>query len=194
MLDNIPKRLAPLESKNIISVGRLSTEKGYIDLLKIFKQLAKRHKDWHLDIIGDGPERDKLEEYIKTRQLEDKVTLHGFRSKDYIDKMLHQASLYVMTSLTESFGIVLLEAMSHGIPCVAFSSAEGAREIISSGKNGYLIKNRNASAMIKKIEDLMKKEDVRKQMGKEARKSIKQYTKEVVQEDWYNLLEKKVKR
>ena len=56
MLDNIPKRLAPLESKNIISVGRLSTEKGYIDLLKIFKQLAKRHKDWHLDIIGDGPE------------------------------------------------------------------------------------------------------------------------------------------
>ena len=108
--------------------------------------------------------------------------------------MLHQASLYVMTSLTESFGIVLLEAMSHGIPCVAFSSAEGAREIISSGKNGYLIKNRNASAMIKKIEDLMKKEDVRKQMGKEARKSIKQYTKEVVQEDWYNLLEKKVKR
>lgn len=194
MLDNIPKRLAPLENKNIISVGRLSTEKGYIDLLKIFKQLAKKHKDWHLDIIGDGPERDKLEEYIKTRQLEDKVTLHGFRSKDYIDKMFHQASLYVMTSLTESFGIVLLEAMSHGIPCVAFSSAEGAREIISSGKNGYLIKNRNASAMIKKIEDLMKKEDVRKQMGKEARKSIKQYTKEVVQEDWYNLLEKKVKR
>ena len=48
--------------------------------------------------------------------------------------------------------------------------------------------------MIKKIEDLMNKEDVRKQMGKEARKSIKQYTKEVVQEDWYNLLEKKVKR
>lgn len=194
MLDNIPKRLAPLEGTKIISVGRLSAEKGYIDLLKIFKQLAKKHKDWHLDIIGDGPEREKLEEYIKTRQLQDKVTLHGFRSKDYIDKMLHQASLYVMTSLTESFGIVLLEAMSHGIPCVAFSSAEGAREIISSGKNGYLIKNRNASAMIKKIEDLMKKEDVRKQMGKEARKSIKQYTKEVVQEDWYNLLEKKVKR
>ena len=99
-----------------------------------------------------------------------------------------------MTSLTESFGIVLLEAMSHGIPCIAFSSAEGAREIITSGKNGYLIKNRNYSAMIQKIEDLMTKEDIRKEMGKEARESVQQYTKEVVQEDWYRLLEKKVER
>lgn len=194
MLDNIPKRLAPLDENRIISVGRLSQEKGYMDLLKIFNQLSKKHKNWHLDIIGDGPERDKLEEYIKTKELQEKVTLHGFRDKDYIDKMLHQAALYVMTSYTESFGIVLLEAMSHGIPCVAFSSAEGAKEIISSGKNGYLIKNRNATAMIKKIEDLMKKDDIRKQMGKDARKSIKQYTKEVVKEDWYNLLEKKVQR
>lgn len=194
MLDTIPKRLAPLEEKRLISVGRLSAEKGQMDLLKIFKQLLKKHPDWHLDIIGDGPERDKLEEYIKTRNLKDKITLHGFQSKEYIDKMLHRSSLYIMTSYTESFGIVLLEAMSHGIPCVAFSSAEGAKEIISSGKNGYLIKNRNASAMMKKIEDLMKKDDVRKEMGKEARKSVKQYTKEVVQEDWYKLLEKKVKR
>ena len=153
-----------------------------------------RHPDWHLDIIGDGPERDRLETYIKSHKLQDKVTLHGFQSKEYIDNMLHKSSLFVMTSYTESFGIVLLEAMSHGIPCVAFSSAEGAKEIITSGKNGYLIKNRNSSAMIKKIEDIMKKEDVRKELGKQARKSIKQYTKEVVQEDWYNLLEKKVKK
>lgn len=191
MLDSIPKRLASLESNNIISVGRLSQEKGYIDLLKIFNQLSKKHKNWHLDIIGDGPEREHLEEYIKNKNLKEKITLHGFRSKDYIDKMLHQSALYVMTSHTESFGIVLLEAMSHGLPCIAFSSAEGAKEIISSGKNGYLIKNRNANAMIKKIEDLMKKDDIRKEIGKEARKSIKQYTKEVVEESWYNLLEKK---
>ena len=67
-------------------------------------------------------------------------------------------------------------------------------KLLVAEKNGYLIKNRNATAMIKKIEDLMKKEEERKKMGKEARKSVKQYTKEVVQEDWYNLLEKKVKR
>lgn len=193
MLDSIPKRLAPLDEKRLISVGRLSAEKGQMDLLKMFNQLSKKHPDWHLDIIGDGPERDKLEEYIKEKKLKEKVTLHGFQSRTYIDKMLHQSSLFIMTSFTESFGIVLLEAMSHGIPCLAFSSAEGAKEIISSGKNGYIIKNRNASAMMKKIEDLMKKDETRKKMGKEARKSVKQYTEEVVQEDWYNLLEKKVK-
>ena len=194
VLDSIPKKLAPLKEKRLISVGRLSKEKAPEDLVKIFNLLSKKHPDWHLDIIGDGEEREKIELYIKNHKLEEKITLHGFQNKDYIDKYLHKSSLYIMTSLTESFGIVLLEAMSHGIPCVAFSSAEGAREIITSGKNGYLIKNRNYSAMIKKIEDIMKKDDVRKQLGKEARKSIKKYTKEVVQEDWYELLEKKVKK
>lgn len=194
VLDSIPKKLAPLKEMRLISVGRLSKEKAPEDLVKIFNSLSKKHPDWHLDIIGDGEEREKIELYIKNHKLEEKITLHGFQNKDYIDKYLHKSSLYIMTSLTESFGIVLLEAMSHGIPCVAFSSAEGAREIITSGKNGYLIKNRNYSAMIKKIEDIMKKDDVRKQLGKEARKSIKKYTKEVVQEDWYELLEKKVKK
>ena len=75
MLDSIPKRLAPLEEKRIVSVGRLSQEKGYMDLLRIFKQLSKKHKNWHLDIIGDGPERDKLEEYIKTRKLEEEINM-----------------------------------------------------------------------------------------------------------------------
>ena len=96
-----------------------------------------------------------------------------------------------MTSFTESFGIVLIEAMSHGLPCIAFSSAEGAREIISSGKNGYLIKNINSKAMIKKIEDLMKSVDIRKSLGKAARYSSKKYTSDVVKEKWYKLIEKK---
>ena len=193
VLDTMPKRLATLQEKRLISVGRLSPEKGQLDLLRIFNRLVQKHKDWVLDIVGDGPERDKLENYIKGHNLEDKVTLHGFQNKEYIDKLLHKSSIYIMTSFTESFGIVLLEAMSHGLPCIAFSSAEGAREIITSGKNGYLIKNRSYSAIIKKIEDLMKNPEIRKKLGKEARNNIKQYTKEYVQEDWYNLLEKKVK-
>ena len=191
VLDSIPKKTSPLKEKRLISVGRLSPEKGTLDLVKIFNILSKKHPDWHLDIVGDGTEREKIEKFITLHHLEDKITLHGFQHKEYIDVLLHKASLYVMTSYTESFGIVLLEAMSHGLPCIAFSSAEGAREIITSGKNGYLIKNRNHGVMIKKIEDLMKKDDIRKQMGKEARKSINPYTKEVVSEEWYKLLEKK---
>ena len=94
-----------------------------------------------------------------------------------------------MTSHTESFGIVLIEAMSHGLPCIAFSSAEGAREIIDSGRNGYLINNRNFEAYIKKVEDLMEDIETRKAIGKEGRKSIKKYSGEEVIKDWYKLIE-----
>lgn len=191
IIENLPTRLAKLENKKLISVGRLSKEKGYIDLLKIYKVIQKKHNDWTLDIIGDGVERSNLENFIQKNKLEKKVVLHGFQNKNYIDKMLNDASIYIMTSHTESFGIVLIEAMSHGLPCIAFSSAEGAREIITSGKNGYLIKNRNYSAMVKKIEDLIDDYETRKKLGKAARYSSKKYTSDSVKEMWYRLIEKK---
>jgi len=103
--------------------------------------------------------------------------------------MLHDSSIYLMTSYTESFGIVLIEAMSHGVPCIAFSSAEGARELINSGENGYLIKNRNFEMFEKKIIDLIEDKEGRKNIGKVARNGVKKYTGEVVKNDWFNLLE-----
>ena len=118
-----------------------------------------------------------------------KVTLHGFQGRDYIDKVLHNSSIYLMTSYTESFGIVLLEAMSHGVPCIAFDSAEGAREIIVSGNNGYLIKNRSFDAMVSKVEDLMNSKNDRIKIGKQARKSINKYTSDVVSKEWFTLIE-----
>ena len=81
--------------------------------------------------------------------------------------------------------------MSHGVPCIAFDSAEGARDLIQSGKNGYLIKNRSYSAFIKKVEDLIKRKEERKRVGKVSRQGVKQYTCEVVKEQWFNLIEKK---
>ncbi len=191
IIDKIPKQVSSLEEKRIVSVGRLSPEKGYMDLLKVFSVIANKYNTWHLDIIGDGVEKERLEKFISNHNLESRITLHGFQNKDYIDKILHESSIYVMTSFTESFGIVLLEAMSHGLPCIAFDSAEGARDLINSGMNGYLIKNRSYAAMIKKIEDLMNDIEVRKKIGMAGRKSIKIYTSEIVGEQWYNLIEEK---
>ena len=191
VIEKMPPRKAKLEEKRLISVGRLSIEKGYIDLLKIFNKISNDYPDWTLDIIGDGKERENLEKYINANNLEKKVTLHGFQNKEYIDKLLNKSSIYIMTSHTESFGIVLIEAMSHGVPCIAFSSAEGAKEIIDSGKNGYLIKNRNHTAMIKKIKDLIKNKETRQKIGNSARNSVKKYTSEEVKQQWHNLIEKK---
>jgi len=183
--------ISSLREKRLISIGRLSSEKGFMDLLKIFNIISNDYPDWCLDIIGDGNERKKLEKYIKDSKIDDKVTLHGFRDKEYIYDMLSKSSIYLMSSYTESFGIVLLEAMSCGLPCIAFQSAEGASEIITSGRDGYLIKNRNFSAYIKKVEDLINDYDIRKKIGQEGRRTIKRYTAEVVGKDWFKLFEKK---
>lgn len=189
IIDNLPKNVASLEEKRLVSVGRLSPEKGFMDLLELFNILHHNHKDWILDIIGDGSEMDNLQKYIKDHHLEEYVTLHGYQNKSYIDSILNKSSLYVMTSYTESFGIVLIEAMSHGVPCIAYNSAEGANELINSGFNGYLIRNRNQEMMIKKIEDLMIDLGTRKEIGKNSRKFSKRFIGENVIKDWQSLLE-----
>ena len=189
VIESIPEKNAPLTKKRLVSVGRLSPEKGFMDLLKIYTLLRKDYPDWTLDIVGDGVEKSKLENFIKEYELEDSVTLHGFRDKDYIDNLLHDSSIYLLTSYTESFGIVLIEAMSHGVPCIAFDSAEGARELIQSGKNGYLIKNRSYAAFIKKVSDLIENKVERKRIGKVSKEGVKQYTCEVVSKQWIELIE-----
>ena len=191
VIDDLPKRKSSLNEKRLVSVGRLSSEKGFIDLLKIFNSLLKKHSDWKLDIIGDGSERENLESFINEHELNDSVTLHGFQNKDYIAKVFRNSSIYVMTSFTESFGIVLIEAMSYGIPCVAFDSAEGAREIIDSGSNGLLVKSRSFLAMVRAIEKLMDNKEMRIKFGSQARNDSKKYTSSVVSEYWFDLLNKR---
>ena len=188
-IDSIPDEVSSLKCKRLVSIGRLSPEKGFLDLLKVYSKLLKVVPDWTLEIIGDGSEKKSLEDYIKKNKLEGKVILHGFLGKEEIDKILHKSSIYVMTSYTESFGIVLLEAMSHGIPCIAFDSAEGPREIITSGSNGYLIRNRNMDAMVMKIKDLINSQKTRNKIGANARKSVMKYTSDVVGEEWFTLIE-----
>ena len=188
-IESFPKKLAPLKNNRFISVGRLSSEKGYMDLLKLFKLLQKKYPDWTLDIVGDGDQRGALERYVRDNHLDDKVTFHGFQKKDVIDGLLQKSSIYLMTSFTESFGIVLIEAMSHGVPCVAFDSAEGAREIIVSGENGFLILNRNMKAMVQKIGDLVEHPEKRIKIVKQARESVKKYASEIVGEEWISLIE-----
>ncbi len=190
-IENIPKVKSPLTSEHIISVGRLSPEKGYLDLLKIYLDLKNKKCKWHLDIVGDGSERSRLEKFIKENNLENDVTLHGFKNSKEIEKLMQKSSIYVMTSYTESFGIVLLEAMSNGLPCIAFDSAEGAKEVITSGRDGYLIKHRNFKAMEKKILDLTKDIDMRKELGKNGRRKVKGYISDNICASWGKIIERK---
>ncbi len=190
-LDKMPNKLSKLDVDNLISVGRLSKEKGFDDLLRLFKKVSVKHPNWRLNIIGDGMEKNNLLELATELKLGDKVVFHGYQNKDYINEQLLNSSIFVMTSHTESFGLVLIEAMSHGIPCLAYTSAQGANKIIDNEKCGYLINDRNEQEMIEKIDLLIENEKLRKKLGKEARNKSKEYSGEVVLEKWKKLINKR---
>lgn len=188
-LEYIPNQVSKLDTKNIISIGKLSKEKGYVDLVEIFKYVSLKYPDWKLNIIGDGVERENVEKQIKKYKLENNVILHGFRDKKYIKKMFENSSICVMCSTTEAFGIVILEAFSYGIPCVAFDIALGAKELISNNWDGYLISDLDKEKMTKKIIDLIKNDNRRIIMGNNARKKSMKYTIDEIREMWIKILD-----
>ena len=94
-----------------------------------------------------------------------------------------------MTSYTESFGLVLVEAESYGIPILALDSAQGAKEIIQNGENGYLVANRNLNEMAEKIINLIEDENLRNSLGNQGRILSEKYKKENVANNWYELID-----
>ena len=181
-------KVSELKNLNLVSIGRLSHEKGFLDLIDVFALVQMKYPTAILNIIGDGEEKEKINNKIKKYGLEKNVKMHGFLDKEHIGKILSESSIYVMTSLTESFGIVLLEAFSYGVPAVAFTSAEGANEIISNNWDGYLIEDRNIDEMAKRICNLMGNYSRRFIMGQNAIKKANKYSLEEVKEKWVKII------
>lgn len=188
ILDHYSNVVSSLTAKKLISVGRLSHEKGYLDLIKIFKLVHQQRPDWTLEIIGDGNQREMIEISIAENNLTNAVVLSGFKDTPYIEEQLMNSSIYVMTSFTESFGIVLIEAMNFGLPLVAFDSAEGANELIVSDHNGYLIPNRNQQSMVEHLIKLIDDQDLRALLGKNGKEICKKYTADYVIKQWQALI------
>jgi glycosyltransferase involved in cell wall biosynthesis len=191
-LDYFPDETSNLNNKEIISVGRLSKEKGFMDLIDVFEMVNKKHSDWKLNIVGDGAEKEKINSKIKQLNLEENIIMHGFKEKKELNEIYKNNSIYVMTSYKESFGLVLIEAMSFGIPCIAFDSAKGPLEIIDN-KTGFIIKNRNKEEMANKIFELIENKDLRKKLGNNARGKSILYDKDKTKEEWEKLLNKRIK-
>lgn len=187
-LDYYPTKFPSLEEKNIISVGRLSYEKGFDDLIDIFSLVNKIYPDWNLNIIGDGFEYNKLQKKIENYKLEDKIKLHGYQDKEYINEQLYHSSIYVLPSRSESFGIVILEAFSFGIPAIAFTRASGATELINDGWNGFLIKDSDKELMAKRICELIKNTNRRIIFGHHALEKSKEYNIEKIKEEWIKII------
>ncbi len=188
-LDIYPDKVSELNNLNVISVGRLETEKCFEDLIDLFKNIVEWNKDVKLRIAGKGSQKAFLEEKIKEASLEDNVILTGNKNKKELEELYLDSSLFVMTSRTESFGQVLVEAGSYGIPVLAYDTAQGAKEIIENDKNGFLISNRNKEEMVEKIKEILSNKELAKRLGNSGRDKASRYTKENIATEWKKFLE-----
>lgn len=177
-----------LNRKNIITVGRLSEEKGIKDLIKVFYYIKKVNPNIIYHIVGDGQERKNIEKEIKRLKLEDNIKLYGFKDQNFINELYKNSSLYIMGSYTEACPLVLAEAMSYGVPCIAFTSAEGANDLIMNGVNGFLVHKRDFKYMAKTVVQCLSNEKFLKQLSYNAKRTSKNYDKEQAIKEWLKIL------
>ena len=128
-----------LSSKfRLISVGRLSEQKGYDRLLRVFKKLKSDGLDIELILVGNGDKYNELNEYIVENKLGKDVTLLGFKENPY--KYVRASDLFICSSISEGFSLVIGEAMAIGIPVVSVD-CQGPNEVLDFGKYGKLVSN-----------------------------------------------------
>lgn len=157
----------------VISVGRLQMQKNYFSLISAFKLVVDKHPDWILEIWGEGGEREKLEDNIRKLHLDKHVYLMG--QTNNVASKLQDASIFALSSIFEGFPLVLLEAMSLGLPIISYECPCGPRDIISNGENGFLVPINEENAFANKICQLIENEELRRSMGANAQERAKDF-------------------
>ena len=140
-------------------------------------------KEWKLVIVGDGIMKSQIESKINDLGLQDSIILKPFTKE--IEKEYLSASVYAMSSHWEGFPMVLLEACSYGLPCIAFDIATGPSDIIKHSKSGFLISDDDLEAYANHLLKLMSDESMRINFGIEAKRIVgERFSKEVIMEKW----------
>jgi len=182
-----PEKSADLNSKRIISVGRLSVEKRFDLLIEAWSMISEEFPDWRLDIFGMGDEYSKLEKLIDTKHLNDVIKINS-PTKNIVNEYLN-SSIFVMTSCYEGFPMVLLEAMACGVPCVSFDCPHGPSAIITDKEDGFLVENGNVALLAEKVKLLIQNENLRIEMGKKAKENVKRFSPDIIMKQWDNLFQ-----
>lgn len=177
-------------SNYVIGVGRLNTQKDFISLIKAWYLVQKECPTWKLKIVGEGPERTNLEQEIKRLNLGNSVILTGYSNN--VRKEMLESSIFVMTSIFEGFPLVLLEAMSCGLPPVTFTYRCGPKDIITDGNNGLLIYNRDIKSFSKKLIYLIQHENIRKNMSEQALIRVKDFSLNNIIKRWIVLFQTEI--
>jgi len=159
----------PPEATVVLSVGRLVPKKGLLDLLSAFGQLSDGSA--HLVLVGDGPQRAALEDYVRSRDLQG-VHFAGFQNYSQLPSFYALSDVFVLPSYREPWGAVVNEAMNFALPVVASQDGGAVADLVKNGRNGLLFEPGDQEQLARHLQYLVSHPEVREQMGTESARRI----------------------
>jgi glycosyltransferase involved in cell wall biosynthesis len=192
--DHFYAELPRQNNSRLAMIGSFVQKKNQLLAIQTAQVLKSRGMSIELNLIGDGPLRSELEEYVQSNDLSESVIFHG--AIDHPEVILKESTIYLHTAKIEPFGLVLLEAMAAGLPVVC-TDGGGNKDLIEEGENGFLVEEFDPELLADKVEYLLNNPDDRLKMGKTAQDfgrayDIQHYVKHLV--DFYKIMVAKRKR
>lgn len=178
---------SPLDNKIAVAMGRIQYQKGFDTLVDVFVEVNKKHSDWKCYIYGDGNYRDEIDNYIKKKGMQEVVILKG--RTENVPAAMREASMFILSSRFEGFGMVLAEAMTQGLPAVSFDCPTGPSDIVKTNVNGILVENQNKQALSDAICYMIEHPKERKRMGANAIETVKEFSGDSIAKKWYKLFD-----
>lgn len=177
---------AALTTKKAIAMGRIAPVKGFEKLIEVWSKVVEMHPDWKLDIYGEdyNGTQKRLIDKIEKLELQDYVFFKGI-TKDSLSTMSNY-SLYLMTSQTECFPMVLLESMSVGLPIVSFDCPTGPKHLVTQ-EVGQLVPTNDINAFTTAVVNLIDNRNLRKRMGANGKVSVLKYSNNRIMGEWRQL-------
>lgn len=176
----------------ILCVGRLTKQKGYDYLIQAWARISNKYPTWSIDIFGHGELEATLNQMITEYKLSNSVRIN--KPTDNIYNEYENSSIFILSSRFEGFGLVLIEAMSCGVPCISFDCPHGPSDIITHGEDGFLVPLGDIEKMAESIEWMITHNEERLRMSGNARQKARQYTSEAIMPQWVELFEKVAKQ